>query len=438
MKGLRRLVLISLILVLAIGAMIPAYAEEPVTLTMWTLDFDAFVKPQQDFLDAYMAEHPNVTISLEPVGDLWTKGAAALAADVGPDIMYWMSANMYAYYLGGKMAELPQEYADHMDEYWPISTYWWGDGNGSYYGIPDDYNYEGFTLLTINRTLMEQYGFSVPEEWIQNGEPANYDEVLSFAQSITQKSDDGRILIPGLVGLQDYWNGQKFFSLVWQAGGTVWDDETQKYTFSNDTGRQVLEFMRKTLLEDGIDSFELGKGLDQFVDNGRAFMAIGAPHWAAKIVAAQPDMDFIMLRFPPVLGDTGYFFVNGGWGYSVLNTCENKDVAWDVAAYCARPENAKRIELEGSMMPPAISLQYDPYFTEDPLGSKCYPAAMSILENGRTLPLWTIDLGFVLDTVAAQVEAVYAGEADIDTALATMDELVNTHIDELKDAYEVQ
>lgn len=59
---------------------------EAITLEYWTPYGWTF---QQDWVDAYTARHPNVTINIQnqPWGDYWNKLPVALRNDDGPDII---------------------------------------------------------------------------------------------------------------------------------------------------------------------------------------------------------------------------------------------------------------------------------------------------------------------------------------------------------------
>jgi multiple sugar transport system substrate-binding protein len=427
------LFLVSLIVVLmalAVGGCKgkTAAANKPVKLTMWTLDFDPFYTPQSQIAANYLKENPNINVKVSKIGDYWNKAAASIAANQAPDIIYWMSREMYMYYVGGKFDPVPAPTSQNM-----TSTYFepalnWFSYNGKYYGIPDDYNVEGFAELMINKTLMQQHNLTIPQEWIDNGGPKTADEVLQFAKKIAVKDAKGKVTISGLVGLNDGWNALKFQALLLQENANFADTANKKLNFDTPEGVKALTLMDDWVTKEGIDDPTLGLGIDQFITNGRAFMAVAAPHWGPKALTEKANMDWVMLKFPPVFGGTPIFYVDGGWGYSVSAQCKNKTAAWDFVNYITNKDNAALVESTAGNLTPRKDLADDPrFFTNDPQ-ARYYGPMKSIMQYGQGFPTFILDLGFENTTVQDEITNVYQGKETVEQALKNMDDKVNKNI----------
>jgi len=391
--------------------------------------------PIQASINEYKLVNPDVEISLEGFGGYWDKMPAAISAGTEGDIVYWMARDFLPYFIGGRFASVPEDIMSVEDmeaTYWLGSLGLWKHG-GKYYGFTDDYNCEGYILLYINRSLLSEHGHEIPADWIANGRPGSWDELLAFAKAITVKRA-GHVAIPGLVGANDKWNAQRFFSLIFQAGGEYRDPENRKVHFNTPEAKRALEFMNNWINNEGVDSYELGNGIVQFMQNANAFMAAGAPHWAKKIKKAHPEMDYVILGFPPIFGDKPYWHVDGGWGYAVSSNCANPREAWKFIKFATSYDRQKRIALSAGYIPTRVGMAVDPDIAKAPNVAPM----LKITVYGMSTPNYVISQGRLTaegNIVDEEIENVYMGLKSVEDALKDMEERGNAMIEELWETY---
>lgn len=402
-----------------------------VTLRVWTLLFDAFTNPQKADAEEYMAENPDVNIKLEAFPDFWTKMRVSLAAGTEGDVIYWMAKDMAPWFLGGFFYPLPEDIMtakEIEDSYYSVSLNMW-KWRGKYYGIPEDLNVGGFAELMVNLTLLHEYGYELPEAWIKNGEPGSFGELLAFAKEITVRQN-GRVMIPGLVGFNDRWNAYRFVTLLTQLVGLEgWADfENKKLHYNTPAGKKALNFMYDMVRNQGIENFDLGYGIDVFITNRNAFMANAAPHWGPKAVMEQPDMEWTMLKFPPIFGSPRIRIV-GGWGYAVGNNSAYPMEAWKYVKFVTTYEREKRLAISSGAIPPRKAFFSDPDIRENVY----FGPVIEMLEAGEGFPMpaFTLNDGGVRDILNEEIAEFYMDRKGVEQALADAEARANKMIEEL-------
>ncbi len=142
---------------------------EPVTVDWWHITTGEPGKTDfQDVADAYMAEHPNVTIKLTVLENeaFKTKLSTTAAADYPDLFQSWGGGIMAAQAEAGLLKDITADIADWKDTINPgaMSIYQY---NGKQYGVPWDMGMIGFWY---NKELFEEAGITAP--------PATWDEYL--------------------------------------------------------------------------------------------------------------------------------------------------------------------------------------------------------------------------------------------------------------------
>ena len=137
--------------------------DEAVTIRLWTHQNDAFNGGYQALIDAYTAEHPNVTIELETFDyDTYIQTLqTSLPAGTEADVMQMFGSWVCSYAEGGNLAAMPEDVislADAQEAIFPaqIGGYICGD---QLYGVPQEFNIE-YGAALVNTQLAEEVGLT--------------------------------------------------------------------------------------------------------------------------------------------------------------------------------------------------------------------------------------------------------------------------------------
>lgn len=130
----------------------------PVTLTVWHQWDGAYLTAIQAVFDAYTAEHPNVTITLEKPENVSDALKVAIPAGEGPDIIGWANDQIGAQALVGNIVDLgtlgvDQAFLDSNYEPAAVAGVVW---QGKIWGLPE--SQEGIALV-YNKALASADNF---------------------------------------------------------------------------------------------------------------------------------------------------------------------------------------------------------------------------------------------------------------------------------------
>ena len=160
------------------------------TLTIWIHnDEDSWTKSYQEIADAYMEEHPDVTIKFEsfPYDDFETKVQTALMSNEGGADIYELWGGWCVDFApSGALAQLPEDMEKQIrDDAYP-STFGALEADGKLYAMPMEFNIECGGLI-VNDNILKDNGLEVPKTW---------DEVVAAGKKATVEKD-GQMEIKG-------------------------------------------------------------------------------------------------------------------------------------------------------------------------------------------------------------------------------------------------
>ncbi|RMF30398.1 MAG: extracellular solute-binding protein, partial [Chloroflexi bacterium] len=203
------------------GAEVTKEAEEgqgQITLRMWAHQNPAFNEGYQALIDAYQAEHPNVTITLETfdydtyIQTLQTAMPAGEEADILQMFGTWTSE--YADRLAPVPADvMTVEEAQKLYYAAPIGGF---IVDGVLYGLPQEFNMEYGGVL-VNKTMYEQAGLTYPPRW------STMEDVLKDAQALVQTDDTGMMTVAGFHFTASDPAAFSFLAGILQHGGDYWN-----------------------------------------------------------------------------------------------------------------------------------------------------------------------------------------------------------------------
>jgi len=165
-----------------------ATTQDAVTLRLWAHQEGAFNAGTQALIDAYTAEHPNVTIEMETFeyGLYIQTLQTAMPAGDEADILALFGSWVCSY--SDRLAPMPEGLVDPalffeatMDGYTCDDTV---------YGLPQEFNLE-YGAVLVNQSMFETAGLTYPPTW------ANWDTFMTDAKALTKSGDDGLMSVTG-------------------------------------------------------------------------------------------------------------------------------------------------------------------------------------------------------------------------------------------------
>ena len=222
-----------------------AFAEENVTLTFafWDTNQEPGMKA---IAEAYMAEHPNVTIECQvtPWGEYWTKLEAGALGGSMPDV-FWMHSNQFFKYVTANtllsLDDLDYDYAPYPEGVTSLYTY-----EGTHYAIPKDYD---TIALVYNKEIFDAAGEPYPDDtW-------DWAKFLEVAKKLTDP-DKG---IYGFGAPNDRQSG--YLNLIYQNGGFAFEDGKSGYDLPET--KEAVQFWVDLQLKEGVSPSQ-----SSFVDMG--------------------------------------------------------------------------------------------------------------------------------------------------------------------------
>jgi multiple sugar transport system substrate-binding protein len=306
--------------------------------------------------EAYMAEHPDVTVNLEfvPYEGLRDKTLLAQGSGGGYDVVLFDVIWPAEYATNNILLDVSDRITPEMESgvlpgAWSTVEY-----NDARFGMPWilDTKY-----LFYNRSMLEQAGIEAP--------PRTWSELSEQAKAIKDA---------GIVEFPIVWSWAQaeavicdYTTLLSAFGGKFLDDQG-KPAFAADGGLQALEYMVQTL-EDGISNPNSVEYLEEDVrrvfSNGEAAFAL---NWTYMYNLANAGDDSTVkgqvgvAPAPGVEGVSELSAMNGSMGLGVTATSQHPDEAWDYVVYItSQPVQNDYAELS---LPIWSSSYEDPAVTE--------------------------------------------------------------------------
>lgn len=334
---LKRITLLMIVLVLVAGISLPgASAQDEIKLRLWAHQQATFNDPLQALIDAYTAEHPNVSIEMETfeynlyLQTLQTAMPAGDEADIIELFGSWTCS--YA----DRLAPMPEEAAANFNR----DTFFKATFDGyvcedTIYGLPFEFNME-YGAVLVNKALFEAAGLNYPPAW------ASWDELISDAKALTQITD-GQMTTAGFHFTNQDAIAFMFLAGILQRGGDFWNEDHTAFNFDSDEAYATLEFMQQLVDEGVVDPVLFNDTANwsgsAFFTNQSAIALIGS--WATALVVDYPDFgefDYVPL---PSFGDEPLFAADSGWGLVTSKNSQHADVAWDFIQFAtAQADNA--------------------------------------------------------------------------------------------------
>jgi multiple sugar transport system substrate-binding protein len=373
--------LASVAAIAVVLAVLPAYAQAPITITWSTL---ATGGPSVS--DVYRAlaqqferQNPGVKVNLQiqpgTSGEQYNRYVTLFAAkDSSVDIIsidvIWPAPMVAA----GWLAPLDQWFAaDKRSDYLPGAI----KANiisGKIYGIPW---YTDGGMLYYRKDLVQKYSVKVPTTW---------DELIAAAQKVTQGENNPQLAGFLFQGARIEALANFFFEVLWSNGGDILDGNG-KVIVDNGKGLEALNFMldlirKHRVTPPGVTTLPTDDTRAVFQDGRVAFMR----NWSYAYGLFQGENSKVVDRVgiaPLPRGSAGSASVLGGWNLAVSNFSRNKEAAFKFVEFMTGPVAQKSMAIQLSTMPTRKET-----FNDSVVKDKAphYPDMLKVVLNARPRP----------------------------------------------------
>ena len=368
----------------------------------------------QAMSDAYTAKNPNVTIEVQVINwdEYWTKLEAATISGKMPDI-FWMHTNEILKYAdNGKLADMTDVVdTSHFSD---ISLSNASGSDGVLYGVPKD---KDTVALLYNKEMFDAAGVAYPDEsW-------TWDDLVDASQKIYDAT--------GKYGYMPYADDQLgYWNFVYQAGGSILTEDKTHGNFTDPATKMAMEFyinlQKNDWSPDQTYFAETSPGTAFFSEKGAMFFE-GSWNVLTEL-KNYPDMNgkwdvAVLPKCPNPMNGDGRATISNGLSYATGANNKHLDVVKDVLAFFGS-EEGQRIQGEsGAAIPAYEGLEYSWVSVFDSYPIDVTPfvdmfeySVQSV--NNAARSQWKTP---VSDTLLK----IYTGELDLDTGLATMQEIVD-------------
>jgi len=391
-------------------------------IRIWTHTNKSFNKAYQALADEYMAENPDVSISLETfeydtyIQTLQTSLPAGTEADVLQMFGSWTCS------YSSNLAPVPGDVAtvdEARDEFFkgPLGGYVCDD---ELYGLPQESNVEyGATL--VNTAMAEDAGVSL-DGW------DSYDDFKADAKAMTVTSGD-KISRSGYHFTTNDGISYTFLSLILQNGGAyIAEDGT--FTFTTPEAKESLELM-KSFVDEGIVDPVLFDDVSNWVGDcfftEQCAMGLVGPWVVPEYAGDFPDVAAVTEYVALPTLENGEFAADSGWGLTTSAASQEQDVAWDFISYVTQnADNALQWNLSTGTLP-ALKENVEGDARDQLVAEASYTEPfLDILADAQYLgSLPDRDRLFYKIIVPNVLEAL-SGKVTVDEALSAIDQEANS------------
>lgn len=390
-----------------------AETGEPVEITFWHAMSGVNEEALQKITDDFMSEYPNIKVTMMNQGgylDLFDKLMASAKAKQLPNLSQVYS-NRLSWYVDKGLALDLTPYINDSEigltaedkEDFPamfMDDCIWGDAQ---YAMPLN---KSMMVLYYNEGMFEEAGISVPTTW---------EEWADAAEKLTKDTDgDGEPDIYGCV----FANNLSTDIAPWlkQAGGGTMNEETNELYFDTPETKEAIEFLNGMFQNKSARFAGEDKNPNTPLQQGRAAMCVAST--SALPYIESDTLEGITIKaaaLPAHKTDEQLYYGTNVAAFDVGDDAA-KEASWLYLKYLTSTENTAYFAAQTGYIPVRKSAEADPVFAavlaEKPIKQLCFDCMDRGFQGER-------NIGGInaLDALGDQLDLVFAGEKDIDTAL---------------------
>jgi multiple sugar transport system substrate-binding protein len=353
----------------------------------------------QEIVDQWNAANPDSQVQLNLVPDYDTKLQTALAGGSPPDIFYIDSFKLPDLVAANAVLPIGDQLTDPDDFYPSMREAFTIDG--TFYCPPKDFS----TLaLEYNKDLFDAAGVAYPTaDW-------TWEDLRAAAEQLTDP-DAG---VYGMVLSPDF---ARLIAFIYQAGGTVTNEDFTAMTLDSDAAREATDFFINMVV-DGLAAqpADLDSGwAGEAFGKGQAAMAMEG-NWIVPFLKDQfPDLNYGVTELPA--GSAGKATMAFTVCYGVPANGKNNEKAIEVVDFLTGPEGMKAWSDLGLAMPTRASLAAG--WLEQ------YPDLQPFIAGADYAQKWQFRPGFqdVLDTFNAGLQEAFTGNQTAEGVLENVQDV---------------
>lgn len=347
--------------------------EEPISITFWSAPNTTQTVFWQGMADAYMAENPNVTITVSAMPESPSSEAgiqAAIAGGTAPtaseNIFIGFGEMLSSSSAVKALDEMPG-WEDLIEARQMEKTIGgWEFADGHYYVLPI---YSNAMLWGYRIDILQELGIDTA--------PRTYSEVIALGEAVKEKYSDKVVWARPALGTNTWWERWfDFFMLYYAASDGTPLTSGSDITADNEAAIDVLTFLGNLAVEDMLIVEEV---TDPFQTGVEVMDAIGP--WAfSGWVETYPELvlnETYVLTTPPVPDDypedqpVKTFADAKGIVFYAQATDEETEAMWEFIKWVFSDEQNDLTWLEATSLPPArddlsTNAAFQDYFEENP------------------------------------------------------------------------
>jgi len=397
-------VLVALVLTSALATPASARRSTYLTLMGWSSSTEEN-NALQNMVNEFMKANPDIVVNLNLVPDFNTTIQAAFASGDSPNVFYVDSSKLPDWAEAGVLAVGGDKIVDQEDIYpslLQVFTY-----KGQLYCPPKDFS---TMTLQYNKDMFDAAGLAYPTaDW-------TWDDLKAAAQKLTGQTADGKKVL----GLVTPPNFERWLPFLYQAGGSVLNDDWTQSTFDSDQTRAALEFY-VGLVTDGYagppSAVDAGWGGEAF-GNGRVAMAMEG-NWVITYLLNQfPDLHWGVAELPK--GPAGQASMAFTVCYGVAADNKNPDESWTLVNYLTGKEGAQLVATQGFGVMPARISAASAWLEK--MGQEFEP----FVKSADYAHKWQFPVGFqdAVDTFNADLQNAFQGSATVDDIISDTNSVI--------------
>lgn len=316
----------------------PKKAPSTITLSLWGLWEDAsLIAPA---INEYEKQNPNIKIDYvhQNAPNYRTRVQTQITESSGPD-MFMTHASWLPMFLNtNSLSSIPSSVMNILDfqkTFYPVASKTLTK-DGKIYALPQEI--DGIAMF-YNEDLLSAASVSVPTNW---------DQFLDSAVKLTQKDEEGDIIVAGAAmgspSNVDHWS-EILGTLFLQQPGADLENPASK------AGSDVIRFFTNFILDPAKKTWspDLEPSTQAFVEGKLAFYF--APSWRAyDLLEANPSLKFKTSPVPqlPKPSEDAYAAWGSFWAFSVSSKSNNQLEAWKFLKFLTNPDTEKILYQEAS------------------------------------------------------------------------------------------
>ena len=324
---------------------------EKTTLTFWCHENEPWIKSYEAMAEKFEAENPEYDVVVEsyPMSVYMDKIQTALTDENGgPDIIALWGGMAAPFIASDALSAVPDDLAADMDEDFMEPTVGIYKKNGTYYGVPMEYNLE-YGGMVVNKKLFEEAGLEYPQTW---------EELRAVSKQVAKVNGDV-VEMGGFECVDGDALINNFLAMILQQGGN-YIEEDGSVNFATEEGITALNELL-SIVKDGectLENLSAGEYCFNDVYQDKAFMssvgtwAIGEGTDSYELTYGE-DFEYVAV---PQYGDEMAFTSESGWGLIVPANGANVDAAWDYVRFFTDPENLVEHNIACNQLPPRTSM----------------------------------------------------------------------------------